>query len=73
MIVLTWHETQPYVKPTCRSTIQVTSSMVVMSDKINACSVYMQKAYLRAARVSVDPCPRDQLKAKDADVTSLPN
>ncbi len=55
------------------TTIQVTSSLVVTSDKINACSVYAQKAYLRAARVSVAPRPRDQLNAKDADVTSLPN
>ena len=55
------------------TTIQVTSSLVVTSDKINACSVYTQKAYLRAARVSVAPRPHDQLNAKDADVTSLPN
>ena len=53
--------------------IQVTSSLVVMSDKLNACSVYTQQAYLRAARDSVAPRPRDQLNAKDADVTSLPN
>ncbi len=55
------------------ATIQVTSSLVVTSDKINACSVYTQQAYLRAARVSVAPRPRDQLNAQDADVTSLPN
>ncbi len=48
--------------------IQVTSSLVVTSDKINACSVYTQQAYLRAARVSVSPRPRDQLNAKGADV-----
>ncbi len=53
--------------------IQVTRSLVVTSDKINACSVYTQQAYLRAARVSVALRPRDQLNAKDADVTSLPN
>ncbi len=53
--------------------IQVTGSLVVTSDKINACSVYTQQAYLRVARVSVAPCLRDQLNAKDADVTSLPN
>ncbi len=49
------------------STIQVTSSLVVKSDKINTCSVYTQKAYLCAACISVAPCPRDQLNAKDAD------
>ncbi len=53
--------------------IQVTSSLVVTSDKINACSVHTQQVYLRAARVSVAARPRDQLNAKDADVTSLPN
>ncbi len=53
--------------------IQVTSSLVVTSDKINACYVYMQQAYLLAALVSVAPLSRDQLNAKDADVTSLPN
>ena len=53
--------------------IQVTSSLVVTSDKVNACSVYTQQAYLRAARVSMAPRPRDQLNVKDADVTSLPN
>ena len=53
--------------------IQVTSSLVVMSDKINACSVYMQQVYLRAARVSMAPRPQDQLNAKDAYVMSLPN
>ncbi len=31
--------------------IQVTSSLVVTSDKINSCSVYTQQAYLCAARV----------------------
>ena len=56
-----------------RPTIQVASSLVVTSDKINACSMYTQQAYLRAARVSVASRPRDQLNAKDADVTSLPN
>ena len=55
------------------SMIQVTSSLVVTSDKINACSVHTQQAYLRAARVSVAPRRRDQLNAKDADVTLLPN
>ncbi len=40
--------------------IQVTSSLVVTSDKINACSVYTQQAYLRAARVSVAPRPREK-------------
>ncbi len=53
--------------------IQVTSSLVVMSDKINDCSVYMHQAYLHAARDSLAPRPRDQLNAKDADVMSLPN
>ncbi len=53
--------------------IQVTSSLVVTSDKINACSVYTWQAYRRAVRVSVAPHPRDQLNAKDAEVTSLPN
>ncbi len=53
--------------------IQVTSSLLVTSDKINACSVYTQQAYFRAARVSMAPHPRDQLNTKDADVTSLPN
>ncbi len=53
--------------------IQVTSSLVVTSDKINACSVYTQQAYLRVARVSMAPRPRDQLNAKDANVTSLQN
>ncbi len=53
--------------------IQVTSSLVVTSDKINACSVYTQQAYLHAARVSVAPRPRDQVNAKDVDITSLPN
>ncbi len=57
----------------CVTMIQVTSSLVVMSDKINVYSVYMQQAYLRAAHVSVAPRPRDQLNAQDADVTSLPN
>ena len=52
--------------------IQVTSSLVVTSDKIKACSVYKQQAYLRAARVSVAPRLRDHLNTKDADVTSLP-
>ncbi len=56
-----------------RITIQVTSSLVVMSDKINACSMYTQQAYLCAARVNLAPRPRDQLNAKDADVTPLPN
>ncbi len=51
--------------------IQVTSSLVVTSDKINACSVYTQQAYLLAARVGVAPRPRDQLNAKDADVTNV--
>ncbi len=55
------------------TTIQLTSSLVVTSGKINACSVYTQQAYLRAARVSVAPRPQDQLNAMDADVTSLPN
>ncbi len=50
-----------------------TSTSVAMSHKINACSVYTQQAYLRAASVSVAPHLRDQLNAKDADVTSLPN
>ncbi len=54
-------------------TIQVTSSLVVTSDKINACSVYTQQADLRASRVSVALRPRDQLNTKDADATSLPN
>ncbi len=53
--------------------IQVTSRLVVTADKINACSVYTQQAYLRPARVSVALRPRDQLNAKDAYVTSLPN
>ena len=53
--------------------IQVTSSLVVTSDKINDCSVYTQQAYLRAARDSVAPRPRDHLNANYADVTSLPN
>ncbi len=35
--------------------------------------MYTQQAYIRAARVSVAPRPRDQLNAKDTDVTSLPN
>ncbi len=56
-----------------KTMIQVTSSLVVTSDKMNACSVYTQQAYFCAARVSVAPRPRDQLNAKDADVTSLPN
>ncbi len=54
-------------------TIQVTSSLVVTSDKINACSAYTQQAYHGAARVSVPPRPRDHLNAKGADATSLPN
>ncbi len=56
-----------------KTTIQVSISLVVTSDKINACSVYTQQAYLRAAHVSMVSRPRDQLNAKDADVTSLPN
>ena len=55
------------------SMLQVTSSLVVMSDKISACSVNVQQAYLCAVRVSVALPPHDQLTAKDADVTSLPN
>ena len=42
--------------------LQVTSSLVVTSDKINACSVYTQQAYLHAARTNVAPHWRDQLK-----------
>ena len=53
--------------------IQVTSSLVVTSDKINTCSVYTQQAYLRTERVSVAPRPLDQLNEKDVDVMSLPN
>ncbi len=53
--------------------LQVTSSLVVTSNKINACSVYTQQAYLRAVRVSVAPRPRS-VEQKNADVTSsLPN
>ncbi len=49
--------------------IQVTSSMVVTSDKINACSVYTQQAYLRVARVSVAPGPRER-KGRKCNVTT---
>ena len=55
------------------SMLQVTSSLVVTSDKINACSVYTQQVYLHAVHVSVGPCPHNQWNAKNADVTSLPN
>ena len=44
--------------------IQVTISLVVTSDKIDACSVYTQQAYLRAACVSVDPRPRESVERK---------
>ncbi len=50
----------------CKSTmIQVTSSLVVTSDKVNTCSVYTQQAYLCAARVSVAPRSRDQSECKE--------
>ena len=45
---------------------------VVTSHKNQRLFHVCTAAYLSAARISVAPCPCDQLNAKDADVTSLP-
>ncbi len=45
-----------------------TSTLVVMSHKINACSMSASQANLCAAGVSMAPCKCNQLNAKDTDM-----
>ena len=47
---------------------QFTSTLVVTSHKINACSMFASLACLQAAHVSVALLLRDQLNANDADM-----
>ncbi len=49
-----------------------TSTLVLMSHKTNACFMFAPQHISALQAFSVVPHPRDQLKAKDADVTSLP-
>ncbi len=56
-------------KKKCRTLWHFTSILVVMSHKYNACSVFALQAYPPAAFVCVAPCPRNQLNAKNTDVT----
>ena len=49
-----------------------TTTLVVTSREINAFYVFASQASLRATSViSVGPCPRDQLNAKDADMEKV--
>ena len=49
-----------------------TSTLVVTSNKINTCSVFVLQRISALQLVSATPRLRKQLDTKDADVTSLP-